>query len=248
MKAGQSGEVSNRFILGMTVAVVLIVIVVPILCLVLPRALKTFRKEKLVLIFEETFEKQEGASVHSGSSSAACIVDWDTWGHTSYGKVCKGKLGICLFGRLRGISSAGFRRELISKPPFVLEFDVYMGDEPFNPGTHQFRAGAYMHAQGGGQYGRDLIHFLPDGCARIIQKRIPSLRWKPGKWYHVRVRYEHSGEKYVVSVKVDDTDFGPVEFQLAVWQRKWENAVISFHSGTGTSYFDNIRLSRVISK
>jgi hypothetical protein len=248
----ERAEVSNRLIIVTGVLMVLVMLGVPLGYYIYPRIaerLRVKKKEKLELVFEETFEDP------GWKGDGPLPREWSTWNRntreagTTDSRARTGKRSGRFFGQLNSMWSGGMYRDLPAGPPLVIEFDVWMGDEPFNKGAHPCRAGANFNPKGTGgsaNYG-PLMHFHADGYAYIIGEDKPVCAWKPKRWYHVRIRYEHDKDAFRITLEVDGKKMAGKKHKLtAGWRKKWDTVEIGFGSGAGTSFFDNIRVYRVV--
>ncbi|TET34612.1 MAG: hypothetical protein E3J72_13630 [Planctomycetota bacterium] len=243
-----NGEVSNKLILLMTLIVVSIVILGPLaLFIILPALLDITKTEVLQVVFEDDFESYDPSVPGGWPPYDAKWVAWSSGKGVALDDQIKksGKRSIRMHGT--GASS-GIYRKLGAKPPFTLEFDVRMGSEPFNRGGHQFRAGVYHCEEGRMAHGRDFVHFMKGNDVRVIGKVFSDFKWKPDRWYHVRIDYKHEDGSYWVDAEVGGKKFKTLSMGLTNWQKKWDAVLLVFHSGMGTSWFDNIRLYRRVKK
>jgi hypothetical protein len=230
-------EVSNRMILVAGVLIVLAMFAVPFGFMLYPRIAERLnvKHEKLELVFADDFEKESLSS------------EWPhRWGSVSLStSEAKGSQSLRLVGGSRGYSSGGVSRPLEVPPPLLFEFDLKMGGEAFHPSAHALRGGIFIFVKGGGGGGGQLISFASDMKIKpgIDEKNVHS--WKPGKWYHVRVRYEQDEKTWRVIAEVDGVEIKSGGQPLTESQKTWKNVHLGLHFGTGTSWFDNVKVFRI---
>ncbi|TET38272.1 MAG: hypothetical protein E3J72_03410 [Planctomycetota bacterium] len=232
------GEVSTRLIVVLTIVGVLIVAAVPLGFYVYPSIKQLFAKpEQLEIIFEEDFESGELAT------------EWKSWNRNQIsidGKIKRGGNYSCrMSGGMGSMGSSGIRRSCDSRLPVVIEFDCYNGIEPFNRNAHDGKGIVVLFQTGGGSH-YWLFSFHKPGSIALGWVPDKKVEWKAGRWYHVRLKIELVEKKLFVNGDVSGRSYKKELSNAYDWMKKWENVDFSFSCGTGTAYFDNIRIYQAV--
>jgi hypothetical protein len=263
----ESAEVSNRLIIVTGVLIVLVMLAVPLGYHLYPRIAERLRvkeEDNLELVFGENFENPD-------SSNAFSLPEgWATWNNPSSmaGKkrlrilinaesAKSGSLGLDMYGYAW---ATGVYRDLNAEPPLVIEFDMRMGGEPFTKrGGHQLRGAVGLCPESSNLAAAGptccLIHFKADKSIPIgrtsrfvSDKPANTAKWFPDRWYHVRLRYGHKGDKFFVTAELDGVKLKGREYPLDGWQKSWKDVQLRLQSGQGITYYDNIRVYRVVNE
>ncbi|MHC4662987.1 MAG: hypothetical protein ACYS8W_15000 [Planctomycetota bacterium] len=243
-----SGEVTTRLIVALAIVGVIAIAAVPLGFFIWPALSEVFWPEKLELVFEETFENYT-----ESDDRRIFLLNWidDEYNAISGEKACKGKKCIKLLGdRIEFSSTTGcdgdtFAALVDMHYPFIVEFDLLITGPPVYA-KDPIRARIFYGPKGWvhGSVGISLCDFTANGQVRIGDKSVMESGWKKDKWHHVRLRCNQNK----ISVTIDGCEPVMAE-QNMLDKESWKDKVeIVFEGHNGASYFDNIRIYRVVKK
>ncbi|TET38271.1 MAG: hypothetical protein E3J72_03405 [Planctomycetota bacterium] len=236
MGNNQTGEVSTRLIVALAVVGVLIIAAVPFGWYMWKPTVQFIEYSMgYGLEWEEDFE--EFSRSEWRADERVKIVD----APERPGEKC---------AYINGSFDVVLSRPVTGKPPLEIEFDVRLKDDIiqeiycfyslfFRIRTRPEVCLLKLYTSG----------IAETGAQRGIEKDKTSIRkdigFESGRWYHVKVLYEHVGENCRITTTVDKTLIGKKDLPLSKWQAIWEEANIGFVPGYGKSFIDNVSIRRI---
>ncbi|TET35471.1 MAG: hypothetical protein E3J72_11025 [Planctomycetota bacterium] len=222
------GAVSNRLIIGIGVASVLVLLAASLACFLWFRIFRAPAPERIEQVWAESFE---GLPLTKSGLHTRSYVG------VSDKTASAGRKSMLIFRYL-------FAKQLNAEQPFIIEYDVQFGKRyPFHAG--QFRAQVAITPSNNSSLDLPLLSFRFPDEVMIFGTLAGNMKLKENRWYGVKLTYRESGGRCKVSVVIDDKVRIEGEKAIETWHGGWNDPCIRFRDW-GMCYIDNIRLSRIV--